>query len=441
LPVSSAPSEPLLPFDQRPAHQQYPFAVIGLALELMLDAAVSLRGVSAVFRVFQKWLPQLERIPSANGGQLWLLRIGLYEVLRPKEKVSDRVWLIDHTIQLGTRKCLLVVSCRLGAWQEQRRPLQHGDLEVLALEPVTVSNGPVVQEQLKHVAEQTGVPCLIVSDHGSDVKCGVAEFCRQHPQTRAVHDIAHATALVVKRELQGDARWLSYMKALGRVKRQLQQTPLACLVPPHPKTKARYMNLQTLVDWGVKTLAWLDGPQVLDGAPVPTEVVQEKLGWLTTYREALTEWQEVMTVVSTTLTYVRMEGYHRGASRELAEQLRAAAGSKLGQRVADGLVQVVAREGRKAKRGERLLGSSECLESLIGKGKRLEGQQSKSGFTKMVLGMAAAVVQPTREFLARAFATVKVTDVWNWCQTKLGRSVQSQRIQAFAGCPSGTEIG
>jgi hypothetical protein len=37
------------------------------------------------------------------------------------------------------------------------------------------------------------------------------------------------------------------------------------------------------------------------------------------------------------------------------------------------------------------------LESLIGKGKRLEGQQSRSGFTKMVLGMAAAVIKPTTE--------------------------------------------
>lgn len=431
----------MLSFDQCPFHQQYPFAVIGLALELVLDAAVSLRGVSAVLQVFQKWLPALDRIPSPNGGQLWLLRIGLYEILRPKEKANDRVWLIDHTIQLGTRKCLVVVSCRLAAWQAQPRPLEHNDLEVLALEPVTVSTGSVVQAQLRHLAKQVGVPSLIVSDHGSDVKCGIAAYCQEQPQTRAVHDIAHATALVVKRELLADARWTSYLKELGRVKRRLQQTALACLTPPRPKAKARYMNLEALVEWGVKTLAWVDEPRDLGGVPIPVDLIREKLGWLATYREALPEWQEVMTVVSTTLTYVRTEGYHRRASRELAAQLQGAVKSQLGQRVRAGLVQVVAREGKKAKRGERLLGSSECLESLIGKGKRLEGQQSKSGFTKMVLGMAAAVVKPTQDFLAQAFATVKVAHVWAWCEAKLGRSVQAQRIQAFESGQNGTELG
>jgi hypothetical protein len=57
-----------------------------------------------------------------------------------------------------------------------------------------------------------------------------------------------------------------------------------------------------------------------------------------------------------------------------------------------------------AREGERLIGSSVALESPIGKRKRLEGQQSQSGFTKMVPGMAAAVAKPTRVFDAGALA-------------------------------------
>jgi hypothetical protein len=80
---------------------------------------------------------------------------------------------------------------------------------------------------------------------------------------------------------------------------------------------------------------------------------------------------------------------------------------------------------------ERLIGSSECLESLIGKGKRLEGQQSRSGFTAMVLAMAAAVVRPTRTVIEEALAAVKVKDVANWARNKLSLSVQARRRLAF----------
>jgi hypothetical protein len=41
-------------------------------------------------------------------------------------------------------------------------------------------------------------------------------------------------------------------------------------------------------------------------------------------------------------------------------------------------------------------------------------------------------VEPTKEYLTEALATVKTQDVLTWCQTHLGISVQSQRRQAFA---------
>ena len=441
MPATLGVPEQTLKVGERPACQQFPYLVIGLFLELVIQAAVSLRGSRAVLAVVQGLLPQIERLPSANGGQMWLLRIGLYEVVRVKEKADDWVWLADHTVQIGTLKCLLIVGCRLAVWQAQARPLEHGDLQVLALEPVATSPGDVVERQLEVLAKQVGVPRQILSDHGSDLKSGIEAFCHQHPETAGSYDIAHKIALVLKRELAGDERWFGYLQALGQTKLRLLQTPLAYLVPPSPKSKARYMNLEQLVAWGQKALTFLEEPPAVGGVPVPAQDLQEKLGWLREYRTALGEWQEVMGVVAKTLTYVRHAGYHRKAKKELAKQLLGVSHTALSRRVATALVAFVAEQSAQARPGERLLGSTECLESLIGKGKRLEGQQSKSGFTKMLLGMAAAVVKPTKEYLSAAFATVKVKDVAAWCQAKLGTSLQAQRCQAFAACPVGTKPG
>lgn len=372
---------------------------------------------------------------------MWLLRLGLYEVTRPKEKADDWIWLVDHTVQIGTTKCLLVVGCRLAVWQAQRRPLEHTDFAVLALEPVVQSDGSVVEQQLEMVAQQTGIPRAVVSDHGSDLKRGIEAFRAKHSETASVYDIAHKVALVVKKELEGDERWGRFLQESGQAKQRVQQTPLAFLTPPSPKEKARYMNLEELVGWGQKALAYVNSPRPVGGPAVEPEKLAEKLGWLRQYRKALREWQDVMSVVSTTLTYVRREGYHLPASRQLARRLKRVTHGAMSGRVADALVSFVAEQSACVKRGERLIGSSESLESLIGKGKRLERQQSKSGFTKMVLSMAAAVVKPTKENITAALEAVKVRDVIAWCGSKLGVSVQSQRCQAFACASPGTKPG
>ena len=88
--------------------------------------------------------------------------------------------------------------------------------------------------------------------------------------------------------------------------------------------------------------------------------------------------------------------------RELRPLVVIPAQTPMSRRVAAGLLRFVRAQSAATREGERLIGSSECIESLIGKGKRLEGQQSKSGFTKMVLAMAAAVARPTADYISQA---------------------------------------
>lgn len=419
----------------------YGCGIIRLFFDLVFHGAASFRGASACLKLLAEFLPGTERTPTAWCGELWIWRLGLYEILRTKEPATDRVWIIDHTVQIGTTKCLVIVSVRLSWWQEQRRPLEHQDLEVLAVTPMEHSDGPQVRLELEGTADNVGVPRAIVSDDGADLKRGIEAFQQEHPETVRVYDIAHKVACLLKHELEADARWSEFLRRLGQSKPQLQQTALAFLTPPSPKSKARYMNLEELVRWGVKTLDFLDHPRPVEGTVVEVPKLVEKLGWLDEFRSPLSEWEGLMSVVSTTLEYVRHEGYHKHAARELGQRLRPFLTQASSRRLAADLLRFVKQQAALARPGERLIGSSECLESLIGKGKRLERQQSKSGFTKMVLAMAAAVVKPTTAYLQDALAAVTTSDVYEWGRVLLGASVQSQRRLAFAQAPDGTKPG
>jgi len=439
-------SEPSLPGRGR----CYGLATIGRFCQFVLDAACSLRGSSAVLNLLahEQWpdeqLPgesgPTARGPAANTGQMWLLQLGLYELQRPKEQADDWVWVIDHAVQAGTLRCLIIAGCRASLWQAAERPLEHQDLSVFALDPVEKSDGATVARQLEQATAASGiVPRAILCDQGSDLIKGVAGYRQAHPQTVLTHDIAHRTANEMKRELEADPRWKKFSVAAGAARQRLTMTPLAHLSPPKLRSKARYMNLEKLLAWGGDALRYLDDPQPVDGVLPDGDVLRAKLGWLTKYRTALAEWGAAMQVVASTLTYIRRAGYHSQAADELGPQL-CPARSAMAQRVAERLLDFVRAQSAQAQPAERLPGSSECLESLIGKGKRLEGPHSQSGFTKMILGLAAAVVRPTQDYLTAALTKVNNSDVQIWCRDHLGISLAAKRHQALTPHP-GTKPG
>ena len=198
------------------------------------------------------------------------------------------------------------------------------------------------------------------------------------------------------------------------------------------------MNLGGLVDWGSKTLALVDDPSVLEPLGVSAERVRAKLGWLGEFRGA-----------------GGMVGLPGGDRRGVG--LRAARGVVSGGRVRVGgglagppgvagelreeLIDFVRGEALKARFGERLPGTTEVLESCFGKLKALEDGQSKSGFTGLVLSLGAMVSTWTAESIGEALEQCRVRDLVAWCRKMLGKSVQSQRKQAYGQLAGAKEMG
>ena len=407
-----------------PYHHAYPLGCITLFLTLVLSAAVSLRGASRVLEV----LGLVEPAPTWFTGRLWLLRLGYYQLTRPKVLATDWVWIIDHTVQIGPEKCLVILGLRLSGLPTDETCLQHSDVQLLDLVPVQKSNGTVVYQQLETVVAQTGVPREILSDHGSDLKVGTEQFCQHHPETCAVYDIKHKTATVLKRELEDDATWREFLHLAGQTKQALQQTPLASWAPPTQKVKARDLNVAPLVAWGQRILACLDQPEVA-WPTAEADRVHEKLDWVKRFRFALAEWGELFAVSSTTESVVRHQGLTAETPAVLAQQLQPLVQTERGQRIRQELLTFVITQAALAHPTERLVGSSEVIESVLGKLKRIERDQATGGFTGLVLSLGAIVSQASEAVIQQALETVSTQDVWTWCQERLGKSVQAQRRQ------------
>lgn len=416
-----------------PYHHAYPLGCIALFVSLVLSAATSLRGASRAIQVVVATFQLPSPCPSWFAGRLWLLRLGYYKLTRPKLHADDWVWIVDHTVQVGDDKCLVLLGVRLCDLPPADRCLSHEEVEPIELVPVKQSNGEVVYQQLEQAVAKTGVPCEIISDHGTDLNAGLEKFCQQHPQTRAIYDIKHKTAAVLKRELNPDADWRLFTQLANQTRQRVQQTALAALMPPNQKSKARYMNVDVLIAWGQKMLTVLDALQTARELPFERALVQEKLGWVTRFRSQLEEWGELFEMIAVTESFVRHHGLYREVHLELEQELlQLQAHAERTQRVRGELVAFVAEQAAKTHPDERLLGSSEVIESVLGKMKRLEQAQSKDGFTGLLLGLAAMVSTTTPAVIQKALETVPTKQVWAWCQETLGQTVQAKRREAFA---------
>lgn len=406
-----------------------PVSVIDKVRRLVMMAGSSLRSLPRIFEIFQSDPDPHAHFPSASGARWWLLRIGLYALREPLEQASDWVYIIDHSIQIGTLKLCLILGIRLHDLPSPSRPLRHSDMRLLALIPTEHSNGQIVFEQLENTAKRTGIPREILSDHGSDVKSGGELFVAAHTETTLVYDAAHHGAIVLKRLFQADDRWAQFIAKLGQTKSRLQQTPDAFLMSPGLRPKARYMNLASLLRWSRRILELL--ARGTAGGSV-TERTRARYGWMEHYRAVLTEWTRWEDTVRSSVEFIRVHGFFQDCDVELAAHLCARPTAMRHARVEAELITFACHESASAKPGERLVGSSEVEESVFGKLKTLEGDQCSSGFTRYVLSLGAVVGDWTTTRIKEALEKTPVKLVNAWCKEHLPVSVQAQRRLAFA---------
>ena len=440
--ILSSDRELIESFNQKPAGHFHSIGMILCFLKLVLSS-IGCRPAARALKLLAALLPG-GFFPSANGGQLWLLRVGLYELQRPREPAEDWVWMIDHTIQTGHGKCFVVFAFRQSLWEKKIADaiaedpdatvaLEHRDLSVWMIERVDSSTGDIVHEQLKRLSKETGiVPCCVISDQGADVRNGGEQFCDvEGHKSVMLHDISHAVANALKRQLEKCPKWTGFMADANQFKTKVRQSHCAFLMPPELKTKARWMNLEPLVAWSQRALAFLDNPKEgLHRAKVPvnSKTIKARLGWLGTHREAIGEWTTLMDAASTTRQFIRINGYHQTTPRKLKTLL-----SRFTDGPARALCEevqqfVVTQSSRAGK--QHFPGCTEILESLIGKGKQLMGS-TKNGYTKSLLGLAASVTDLTAKTVLAALNSTTVSDVQKWVEEKLGLSLQAQKQRAL----------
>jgi hypothetical protein len=375
-------------------------------------------------------IPELEnyRAPSFTTIKNWVQQVGYYKLKRAKTVANDWMVLIDASIQMGEKKCVVVLGCRVDSLRKiKKRALTLQDLEVLSMRIVSCLNSDVITEMLNEVTLAVGKIISICSDRGSEILRGVKNFQQTNHGIRHISDTAHRVSNLLEATLEKSSQWQKFREQVTLARRKMQNSLIPGALPPSPRAKARYMNVDSLIKWAADMLVLLDSGISNPGLDI--DELRKYLGWLYFYRDDVEYWNRLIAIGVAARYVVRMEGIHINIVDSFEEAISSVKMGVKELKFADQLIEFLLNQSKGVKFGECFIGSTEVLESLFGKIKYMEREQRAFGFTSLLLAAVASVGPLDDATVIEAVTSVKRSDIKAWTTKELGQSVQSQRRQ------------
>lgn len=459
-----------------------------LGIRQVIHGLTSMRGSERTFQLFSDFFNV--PVPSFNSIRSWIYRFGLHMMKRECEQRDDWIFILDHTVQLGQRKCLLILGIPEERLKTEGYALRHHDVTVLTIDVVSSSTGEIVAEQLEKAAKKAGTPKQILSDHGSDIKKGVRLYQEERPSIIYTYDITHKMAALLKQELQKDEKWRSFLQECGKSCKSLKQTNLYFLAPPRQRTKARYSSVAPQIEWAQKIINWqqqgdytaIDRSFIVDQQTIAAvedeygdlvsrllevmssktytdrdaftkslveqlgnEVVEriapiiypaaeqgrrrffDKLGWVAAYKEELIIYTEMINLTTLVQEQVKQDGLNQASYQKFENTIADIALSPRASRLAKAISAYLKTEGEQILDQQTLLGTSDIIESVIGKYKYFSSGCSTQDIGKILLTIPVFTTQLTCDLIKTAMESVQALEVNKWADDLLGKSALSKR--------------
>jgi hypothetical protein len=480
---------------QRPYGHMYPLFVMQFGIDQLINSFSSLRGCQHALESLLKC-----SVPSFTTIQNWVFRLGYYEVHRPREWRADRIYLIDMTIELGKKKCLLIVGIPQAnlpiitysstGERSNSYAIRHQDIEVLAVEVLNNPTGEIIHQCIENLSQKIGPPLQIVSDHGSDIHKGIGLFLQNHEDTVYTYDVTHKMALLLKHELKDDERFQDFMGKCETTLRRVQQTELNCIKPPVQRTKSRYHNIDTHVKWAeamfryqarndystfgtgfimdattfdftwqilvpqsrsmLPQVPWKRYPtkqafidqiithlgdklseqnieQICKVADEGQRRFEEYFDWIAEYKNDIALYSQFIEIVNVAEKQIKNEGLNCKSKMMFEESIAGKVFLPRAKCFKDSVVDYLLEEGGQIPKGQVLLGTSDILESIIGKYKQFSARSPLREIGKRILAIPLFGVDIVSGLVRKAMEIVRETDVDNWAKRTFGKSSITKR--------------
>ena len=378
---------------------------------------------------------KLEKNPSHPSIRNWTLKLGYFELNRKKEKSRDWIILLDHSIQFGREKILVILGIREEEFLKLNRPLKYTDLSTLVTISKSTWNGDIVSQEIEKLSSQIGEIKYAVGDYGSDLKKGLRLQDIPH-----IHDLSHMIALITEKLYKKDNRFIELKKKMSTMRSKFIQTDLAVIVPPKGRKKSEYQSHGKMIVWTAMALSLVDG-SLKSLSKINTlkkyfetetlDRIKEELNWINDYSGLIKELSEINSTIKEIEKEMKSNGLSIKSFKKSKVFLTKCESGKA-QEFKHILVEKIKQQLELLPKTDKVLFSSDILESVFGKYKNRVSDNPMASVSVLMLIIAAFTVNLTEETIRESIESVKIKDIKKWAEDNIGVSLFQKRKLLFS---------
>jgi len=399
---------------------------------LIIQAVVSYRSIPRILNLFNSQTPLgISWIPHFTSVINWTLRFGLGRLKQVKPISVPWLAIIDHSIDIGTKKVLVVLRVTMDALSKKQGAIQLEDCECIGLSVREVVNGESTAKDLDIVFHHAGMPDAIIKDCDATLNKGV-KLCSQmnNIDIPVIEDIGHVMATALKHQFEGKSRYKEFIAKTSQGANYLRQTDLAFLIPPKLRSKGRFQSIGKLAKWGSKMLDVFAVKGRAEKGSV-LERLRKTFPGFNTLKPFIKNFACTAKITADVMEILKNQGLDKASHDrclQLAQELPVR--SKVKKRLLKWLKEHLKIQQKITNLP--LLVSSDILESLFGNFKHVMQRSPQADMNRTTLLIPALCGNREEDTVMQAFKLASQKDLMAWEQKEIPYTLQKKRQAFFA---------
>ena len=402
-----------------------------LSVLLVLEAVVSYRSVPRILELFNLKTPlELPWIPHFTSVINWSLRVGLGLLRQVCPTCEPWIAIIDYSIDIGTKKALVVLRVKTQTLLERGGAIQLQDCECIGVKVCETVNHETVCKDLEEIFAISGAPSAIVKDCDYTLAKGVRHWsAKQEKPVPVIDDIGHSMANALKVQFEKTPAYKAFTALVSHGAKCLRQTEFAFLTPPKLRTKGRFQSISKLGKWGEKMLdvfavkGCAKKGSALDKLRTVFPDFLQMKGFIEPF--ALTT-----TIVAEVMEILKNKGLNKVTYRQCYELSKTLPrNSKVKNRLQDWLKKHLKIQAELTELP--LLVSSDIIESLFGNYKHIIERSPQADMNRSVLLIPALCGSRKGAVIDRALNEASQVDLERWENENIPYTIRKKRQKFF----------
>ncbi|MDR2719214.1 MAG: hypothetical protein LBC03_00180 [Nitrososphaerota archaeon] len=386
-----------------------------MAIYLVLSVGMSFRAASKVFVCIGLCLQIETGQPTHTTILNWTKKQGIGN-FREKADFSGRKWILiaDESIQFCNKKLLFVTVVPVEK-ENAGRYLKYNDLT-----PVIIKVSDTWKAETIAKVIQTSINAEDVAYAISDLGGNLTKAFKLMNITH-IEDINHKFSWMMQKLFENNEFFKKYTKHLSDMRAKLSMSKYARIVPPNQRIMSRYMNLTPLFEWCVRMIKLLDTGHL-------TKEEKEIVSFLREYKTFVCETLELLLVMNQIQKLLKAESLSRLSIKKSLE-LFAEQNNENALRIKTMIIEYFHNTLNKMDAREKVICSSDIIESCFGKFKELVKTNKTVGISDLALCISALLSQSDN--VKQLFEKVSMKNVQQWKKENVGETLFGQKMALF----------